>query len=129
MELFSDAAGKFKVPGLAAGLHEIKVTKPGYVSEIFHVQIHHRGSLHGIRVDLVQVRVRLLEIYRKATLPLLPEENLWACWTPRELTRHVGSRAGRKLWPLENLTALLENAYWSSMPAEEEVLGRLHLHP
>lgn len=124
LELFSDAAGRFAIPGLPAGAHRIVVSRPGFVSEAFQVTIPHRGNLHGVRVDLVEVRVRLLEIYREAARPLLPGVQLWARWTPRELARHVGSRAGRRNPELEGLTRVLEQAYWSAAPAEEVLLER-----
>ena len=70
----------------------------------------------------MQVRVRLLELYRQAALPLLPGRDLWARWTPRELARHVGTRAGRRHPTLEELTGLLERAYWSGLPPPEELI-------
>jgi hypothetical protein len=123
LELHTDAAGNFRAPGLAAGTHRVRVAKQGYVSERFVIQIPHRGSLHGIRVDLVQVRVRLLELYREVALALLPSEQLWARWTPRELARHVGGKRGRRDHNLESLTRMLEQAYWAADPADEGLLN------
>ena len=88
------------------------------------MQVPHRGTLHGLRVDLVPVRIRLLEIYKQAALPLLPSEGLWGCWTPRELMYHRGRLSGRRSPPLEQLTLLLEYAYWSPLPADERHLER-----
>jgi len=124
LELTSDGRGRFAVPGLAPGSHTVTVGLRGFVSERFGAQIPHRGGLHGVRIDLVQVRVRVLEIYRAVALPLLPERELWACWTPRQLCRHIGSAAGQRQWHLEQLTDLLEEAYWSGSPPDEELLGR-----
>jgi hypothetical protein len=122
LELTSDTAGRFHVPGLAAGGHRFTVRCRGYISETFLAQIPHRGSLHGVRVDLVQVRVRVLEIYREVAVPLLPERELWACWTPRQLARHVGVKAGQRQWHLGRLTGLVEEVYWSGEPPEESIV-------
>jgi hypothetical protein len=118
----ADAHGRFKVQALADGIYRVRVLAAGYVTEQFDLQIPHRGQLHDVRVDLVQVRVRLLELYREAALPLLPDRELWARWTPRELLRHVGSRAGRRMPPLDELTGLLERAYWSGHPPAEQLI-------
>jgi len=123
IELVADRQGRFSIPPLPPGTHRVTVARPGFVSESFRANLPHRGNLHGVRVDLVQVRVRLLELYRnEVAMPLLPKERLWARWTPRELCRHVGAQAGRRNPGLENLTRILERAYWSSRPASEEVL-------
>jgi len=118
----SDRDGRFNVPRLPGGVHQVTVSLAGYVHETFPIQIPHRGHLHDVRVELVQVRVRLLEIYREAAVPLLPDRELWARWTPRELVRHIGARAGRRQRDLEDLTLLLEGAYWSGRPPAEELL-------
>jgi hypothetical protein len=120
----ADGAGRFLVEGLPAGVVTVIVTRAGYVHEEFHAQLPHRGSLHNLRVDIVQVRVRLLELYQIAALPLLPDKALWGCWTPRELVRHSGAQLGRRPAPLVELTLLLEHAYWSGQPVEERILGR-----
>jgi hypothetical protein len=122
VEVVADGAGSFRLDRLAPGTHSLIISGPGYVSERFTAHIPHRGNLHDVRVDLVQVRVRILEVYRGAARPLLPRSALWACWTPRELARHVGAQAGRRLAPLEDLTSLLERAYWSGSLAEEPLL-------
>jgi hypothetical protein len=120
----ADGEGRFFVEKLPAGVVAVTVTRAGYVHETFHAQLPHRGSLHNLRVDIVQVRVRLLELYHVAALPLLPDKALWGCWTPRELVRHSGAQLGRRPAPLLELTLLLEQAYWSGWPAEERVLER-----
>lgn len=122
LELESAADGSFRIPSLPAGQHTVHVLHRGYVSERFAVQLPHRGNLHDVRVDLAQVRVRILELYRGATLGLLPAKERWACWTPRETVRHVGRKAGRRLPPLEDLTLLLERAYWSGALCDESEL-------
>ena len=123
-ELRSGPDGKFVVSNLENGVHVVSVTKDGYVTERFEVRIPHRGHLHGIRVDLVQVRIRLLEIYRQEALPLLPKTKLWACWTPAELARHTRVESGRLQPSLEKLTELLEHCYWSGELAGEKVLQK-----
>lgn len=124
LALTSDQTGRFGAKDLPAGTLRVEVSKPGFVSESFRAQIPHRGNLHGLRVDLVEVRVRLLEIYRTRAVSLLPRQKLWARWTPRELCHHVGSRAGRRDPGLEGLSRLLEQAYWSATPPGEALLTR-----
>lgn len=127
VELRTGLNGSFRSPALADGEYSVIVTKDGYVSERFAVTLPHRGSLQGIRVDLVQVRVRILELYRRAASPLLPRQALWACWTPRELLRDLGRRTGRRVQPLELLTRLLEMSYWGGVTPDEDTLHRAHL--
>jgi hypothetical protein len=124
LELKSNRRGKFRIPGLATGSYKILVEKKGYLGESFDIQIPHRGNLHGLHIDLVEIRVRILEVYRSATIPLLPKKELWACWTPRELMRYASSQAGRRQISLEQLTILLEGAYWSITPAEKPLLDQ-----
>ena len=120
----TDGVGKFSTGDLPAGMLQVTVSMAGYVSETFRCQVPHRGTLNGLRVDLVQVRVRVLEMYRDAALPLLPREEYWGHWTPRELVHHLSRRAGRRHKVLELLTRLLEEAYWGKEPAHEAVVER-----
>lgn len=124
LETVSTASGRFALPELSPGEYRVHVGCAGYVGEVFTIVVPHRGNLHGIRVDLVQVRVRLMEVYRRVALERLPSKELWARWTPRELTRHVGSRAGRRSAPLNRLSALLERAYWSAESSDESLVGQ-----
>lgn len=118
----TDSLGKFRMDDLPAGLLRLEVSMAGYVSEMYGCQIPHRGSLDGLRVDMVQVRVRVLEMYCDAAMPLLPREEYWAHWTPRDLVHHLSRRVGRRHKVLELLTHLLEDTYWSPEPAREAVL-------
>ena len=127
IELRTGLNGHFRSPALADGTYSVIVTGDGYVSERFTVNLPHRGSLQGIRVDLVQVRVRILEVYRRAAGPLLPRKALWACWTPRELLHHLGRRTGRRSQPLELLTRLLEMSYWGEVIPDEDTLHRAYV--
>lgn len=88
------------------------------------LELPHRGNLRGLRVDLVPVRVRILELYRQVALDLLPKPRLWARWTPRDLLHHV-RRGGPAISPaLAELSELLERAYWSEQIATEDDLRR-----
>ncbi len=128
VELATGRDGRFRSPALAEGEYSVIVTNAGYVSERFSVSLPHRGSLRGIRVDLVQVRVRILELYRTAARPLLPRESLWACWTPRELLHHVARRSGRHPGrALDLLTRLLEMSYWGGVVPDEDTLHKAHI--
>ena len=120
----TDGVGRFQSSRLPVGQHQALVQVEGYVSETFGFAIPHPGNLDGLRVDLVQVRVRVLELYREAALPLLPKEKYWAHWTPRELLHHLNRKAGRRNRLLEQLTLLLEGVYWSRGPSGEGLLDR-----
>ena len=124
LQVKTDGVGKFHTTALPAGVHVVTVSVAGYVSETFRCQIPHRGTLNGLRVDLVQVRVRMLEMYRDAAMPLLPKEEYWGHWTPRDLVHHLSRRAGRRHKVLELLTRMLEESYWGQEPAHERVLDR-----
>ncbi|MCC6746577.1 MAG: carboxypeptidase regulatory-like domain-containing protein [Deltaproteobacteria bacterium] len=120
----TDGEGAFALEELAPGRHRVCVSRRGYVSERFEAALPHGGPLRGVRVDLVPVRVRLLELYRDVTLERLPHDGVWGRWTPREILRHSLGGAARDAHPLEELTALLEQAYWSAYPAAESELAR-----
>ncbi|PID38162.1 MAG: hypothetical protein CSB49_07015 [Proteobacteria bacterium] len=123
VELESDAAGAFAVENLGAGPLALEVSCAGYVSERARLELPHRGNLRGLRIDLVPVRVRILELYRQVALDLLPKPRLWARWTPRDLLQHV-RRADTTEPALEDLSALLERVYWSDAVAKEDDLHR-----
>ncbi len=118
----ADARGNFIFKDLPPGSAMLEVTMAGYARERFEVQLPHRGRLDGCRVDLVQIRVRIYEIYHQIALPLLPQSSLWARWTPRELAHFLGSQAGRRQSSLDALTYLLESVYWSpALPQERSI--------
>jgi hypothetical protein len=121
--LQSDELGRFTVEDLAAGPLALEASCPGYVTERAQLELPHRGSLRGMRIDLVPVRVRILEIYRQVALDLLPKPRLWARWTPRDLLAHVRRRA--EVDPaLDELSELLERVYWSDAVPDEDDLRR-----
>jgi hypothetical protein len=106
--LTTSDSGGFEINELAAGEHTLTVATPGYVPETFAVQIPHRGNLRGFRVDLVAVRVRVLEQYRGAAMPRLARDTQWARVTPSELLAQQPATAD-----FRELSRLLENTYWS----------------
>ena len=86
----------------------------------FAVSIPHRGELRGVRVDLVPVRERVFQLYRRAAEPVLPEARLWGIWSPRQIVDHVRSK--RPSPALAELTDFVEEVYFSSRLAAETVL-------
>jgi hypothetical protein len=114
------ADGGFALEGLALGEWSAQVTAPGHVTETFVVSIPHRGELRGVRVDLVPVRERVFQLYRRAAEPLLPEPRLWGVWSPRQIVDHV--RRKRPTPALAELTDFVEEIYFSARVAEETVL-------
>jgi hypothetical protein len=112
--------GNFTFEALASGEWLAEVAAPGHVTEKFVVSIPHRGELRGVRVDLVPVRERVFQLYRRAAEPILPEPRLWGVWSPRQIVDHV--RTKRPTPALADLTSFVEEIYFSARLAEETVL-------
>jgi hypothetical protein len=115
------ADGSFAIENLPAGDWRAEVAAPGHVTERFAVSIPHRGELRGVRVDLVPVRERVFQLYRRAAEPVLPEARLWGIWSPRQIVDHVRSR--RPSPALADLTDFVEEVYFSPRVAAESLLG------
>ena len=112
--------GSFQIEHLAAGELRAEVSAAGHVTEAFAVTIPHRGELRGVRVDLVPVRERVFQLYRRAAEPVLPESRLWGVWSPRQIVDHVRSK--RPSPALADLTDFVEEVYFSPRIAEQIVL-------
>jgi hypothetical protein len=119
-ELPTASDGTFVVESLELGEWQAEVLAPGHVSERFVVSIPHRGELRGVRVDLVPVRERVFQLYRRAAEPALPETRLWGIWSPRQIVDHVRSK--RPSPALAALTDFVEEIYFSPRLAPETVL-------
>jgi hypothetical protein len=118
----TDADGRFALPELMVGHHEVTVRALGFVTERFLIGVPHRGELRGVRVDVVPVRVRVIEVYRDAVLGLLPDpDRLWV-WTPREVLGHTPGTPSDEAAPLPSLTRLVEETYYSGRPRDEGVI-------
>jgi hypothetical protein len=115
------ADGSFQFEKLDTGDWRAEVAAPGHVTERFSVTIPHRGELRGVRVDLVPVRERVFQLYRRAAEPVLPETRLWGVWSPRQIVDHV--RAKRPSPALADLTDFVEEVYFSGRLAAETVLA------
>lgn len=115
------ADGSFQIEKLETGDWRAEVSAPGHVTERFTVTIPHRGELRGVRVDLVPVRERVFQLYRRAAEPVLPETRLWGVWSPRQIVDHV--RAKRPSPALADLTDFVEEIYFSGRLAAETVLA------
>lgn len=119
-EVRTTADGSFTLERLAPGEHRAEVAAIGHVTERFVVSIPHRGELRGVRIDLVPVRERVFQLYRRAAEPILPEPRLWGIWSPRQIVEHV--RAQRPTPALAELTDFVEEVYFSSRTATEAIL-------
>jgi hypothetical protein len=119
-EARTSSDGNFAFDALALGDWFAEVSAPGHVTETFVVSIPHRGELRGVRVDLVPVRERVFQLYRRAAEPILPEPRLWGVWSPRQIVDHV--RGKRPSPALAELTSFVEEIYFSSRLASESVL-------
>jgi hypothetical protein len=117
----SAADGSFQIEQLETGDWRAEVSAEGHVTERFGVTIPHRGELRGVRVDLVPVRERVFQLYRRAAEPVLPETRLWGVWSPRQIVDHV--RAKRPSPALADLTDFVEEIYFSGRLAAETVLA------
>jgi hypothetical protein len=120
LEVKTAADGSFQLDALATGEWRAEVAAAGHVTEGFAVTIPHRGELRGVRVDLVPVRERVFQLYRRAAEPVLPESRLWGIWTPRQIVDHVRSK--RPSPALADLTDFVEEIYFSPRTAAEAVL-------
>jgi hypothetical protein len=114
------ADGSFVLEHLPAGDQRAEVSAPGHVTEAFAITIPHRGELRGVRVDLVPVRERVFQLYRRAAEPVLPEPRLWGIWSPRQIVDHVRSK--RPTPALADLTDFVEEIYFSPRVAAESLL-------
>ncbi len=113
--------GSFVLEKLAPGEWRAEVAAPGHCTEKFGVSIPHRGELRGVRVDLVPVREKVFQLYRRAAEPLLPEARLWGVWSPRQIVDHVRSK--RQSPALADLTDFVEEVYFSPRLAPETILA------
>lgn len=112
--------GSFAIEKLQPGEWRAEVAAPGHVTERFGVSIPHRGELRDVRIDLVPVRERVFQLYRRAAEPLLPEPRLWGVWSPRQIVDHV--RTQRPSPALADLTDFVEELYFSARLAPESAL-------
>ncbi len=119
-EIRTAADGSFALERLEHGEWRAEVAAPGHVTETFVVSIPHRGELRGVRIDLVPVRERVFQLYRRAAEPVLPESRLWGIWSPRQIVDHV--RTKRPSPALAELTDFVEEIYFSGRLAAEGVL-------
>jgi hypothetical protein len=112
--------GAFALEGLPAGEWRASAVADGHVTERFTITIPHRGELRGVRIDLLPVRERVFQLYRRAAEPVLPEPRLWGIWSPRQIVDHV--RGKRPTPALSELTDFVEEIYFGPRLAAEGVL-------
>ena len=120
-EIRTDDSGGFAIEHLAVGEWAADVAAPGLITERFAVTIPHRGELRDVRIDLVPVREKVFQLYRRAAEPVLPEPRLWGVWSPRQIVDHVKAR--RPTPALAELTDFVEELYFSPRVAAETVVA------
>jgi len=125
-EVRTSADGTFVIEKLMLGEWKAEVAAPGHITERFVVSIPHRGELRGVRIDLIPVRERVFQLYRRAAEPSLPEARLWGIWSPRQIVDHVRSR--RPSPAMADLTDFVEEVYFSPRTASETVLPQASEH-
>ena len=116
------ADGSFAIEKLGVGEWRAEVAALGHVTERFSVTIPHRGELRGVRVDLVPVREKVFQLYRRSAEPILPEARLWGIWSPRQIVDHV--RTKRPTPALAELTDFVEEVYFSPRLTAEAMLDQ-----
>lgn len=119
-EAIATAHGSFALPDLGIGAWHVEVTAPGHVTERFAIALPHRGEFRGVHIDLVPVREKAFQLYRRVAEPILPNARLWGIWSPRQIVDHV--RARRPSPALEQLTDWVEEIYFSPRITAEDVL-------
>jgi hypothetical protein len=119
-----DENGGFAFEELPPGPVTVVVQAPGFVAEKFARALPHRGELRGLRVRLTPLREKIFEAYQKVAIPLMPDPQLAATWTPRELLRHVETRLFL-VDELATLTALVEVAYFGPRLPDGTVLAEV----
>ena len=81
------------------------------------------AGMGGVRVDLVPVRERVFQLYRRAAEPILPESRLWGVWSPRQaMNTYAGSsvvifsaclyRSLRLLWSNVDIAGITTSSSW-----------------
>jgi hypothetical protein len=121
-----DEGGRFATGPLPAEEAVVRfvLAAPGYCSESFTGTVPHHGELRDVRIDLIPIRHRVMEVYRDAALRVMPERGLWGFWTPRELMRFIKSRGETRSMPLKPLTELFEEVYYAGHGATLDHLSR-----
>lgn len=115
--------GSFTVSPLSVGQWRVAVSADGHVTEQFAIAMPHRGEFRGVRIDLVPVREKAFQLYRRVAEPTLPHSRLWGIWSPRQIVDHV--RTKRPSPALQELTNWIEEIYFSPRIASEGVLAEL----
>ena len=115
----SDANGAFSVD-LETGRFSVEISAPGYVTARFEARVPHRGELRGFEVGLSPVKEEIFSRYREVAEPLLPPDERWGAWTPRQIVSRVWD--SRPAPALAALTERVEQAYFSPrIPQESEI--------
>jgi hypothetical protein len=118
--------GSFCFESLSPGHWDVSVSAPGHLTERFSIAIPHRGELRSARIDLVPVRERAFQLYRKVAEPALPNRRLWGIWSPRQIVDHVHKEHPTPA--LAALTAQVEEIYFSPRVAQEDALAEIQAH-
>ena len=107
----SEDSGAFAIEDLPVGHWRATVSARGYMPETFELVVPHKGELRNAHVDLLAVREHIFDLYGALARPLLPDEDRWGVWTPRQIFEHV--RSQRRAASLQELTDSVEDLYFS----------------
>ncbi len=112
-----DAAGAFRLDGLAEGEWTLTATAPGYESATARVRVPHRGEWSDARVGLRSLRQVVLGGYRPLAEALAPTRRWWAFWTARELATRAASEVRGEV---THVTRDVERAAYGEAPPTRE---------
>ena len=117
--------GRFSFDRLERGINEVNVGAPSYISETFTAEMPHHGAFLDVKLHLIQVRHRALELYRNVARLLLPKARLWGHWTPREIAVHAARQRPALSDELAALTSAFEDVYYSPRANRPEDLREI----
>jgi len=111
-KVLSDDDGAFAIEDLPGGAWKVVVAATGFMPEMFDIVVPHKGELRNARVDLLSVREHIFDLYGDLARPLLPGEDRWGVWTPRQIFEHVRTR--HRAGAFRKLTDQVEELYFSA---------------
>ncbi len=112
--------GLFSSCDFQEGEAVVLVTAHGYIRESFSVTLPHRGEFHSTTIELLPVREKIFEMYKRAVSPLLPKSDLWGIWTPRQILEYAHLYAESPA--LCDLTDFVEESFFSQRTPTEATL-------
>lgn len=121
--LAGNPLGEFATTDLPERAYAVTITAPGYMPYSMRMAVPHRGEFSQVTLELLPVREHAFALYRKIAEPLLPAQQRWGTWSPRQIVQFV--RAKQPAPQLAALTDLVEKIYFSQHATAVEHLSDL----